>query len=237
MKLAIVIPAYNEEKRIVRTLDNTIAYLEKQDYNSEITVVCDGSRDNTEKVVNGYRSTDKVHVRALSYQPNQGKGYAVRFGMLRSSGDCIMFMDADYAVPMEDVEKGLKLLARGYDIAIGSRSVKGAKVKAYQNFARALSAKVYTLIQNTYLGIRYGDTQCGFKLFTSEAANDLFSRQKLSSVIYDPEILWLAKQRGYKVAEFPVQWSHVEDSQIVYDSLEKSLFVFKELFRIRSLHR
>lgn len=237
MKLAIVIPAYNEEKRIVRTLDNTIAYLDRQDYQSEINVVCDGSTDNTEEVVNNYRSTDKVRVQAFSYTPNQGKGYAVRFGMLHSSGDCIMFMDADYAVPIEDIENGLPLLAQGFNIAIGSRSVNGSQVTAYQNPIRALSAKIYTLIQNVYLGMWYGDTQCGFKLFTSEAANDLFSRQKLTSVIFDPEILWLARQNNYKIAEFPVNWSHVGDSQIVYDSLEKSLFVFKELFRIKGLHQ
>jgi dolichyl-phosphate beta-glucosyltransferase len=92
------------------------------------------------------------------------------------------------------------------------------------------------LIQNCYLGVRYKDTQCGFKIFTKHSAHELFGMQRLDSVIFDPEILWLAKQRGFKVAEFPVTWSHVGDSRIVYDNIRKSLFIFQELLKIRILH-
>jgi hypothetical protein len=146
-------------------------------------------------------------------------------------------MDADYAVPISDVEKGLKLIQSGYDVAMGSRAVKGAQVQAHQNFFREMSAEFYTFIQTLYLGIRYPDTQCGFKLFTRSSAQLLFGLQKLNSVIFDPEILWLAKRNHVKVAEFPVAWRHVENSRIQYDSLKKSLFVFQELFRIRKLHQ
>ena len=156
---------------------------------------------------------------------------------MKGCGSLLMFMDADYSVPMADVEKGRKLIADGYDIAIGSRSIVNSRVIRHQNFLREISAKLYTFIQNRYLGIRYKDTQCGFKLFKNKVATALFEKQKLDSVIFDPEILWLAKQQQFKVGEFPVWWSHVENSRIQYDSLKKSLFVFQELFRIKRLHK
>ena len=236
MKLSVIIPAYNEEDRIVTTLECTRAYLEQQDYQSEVVVVSDGSADRTGSVVNSFGSGKKVSFHLLEYYPNRGKGYAVRYGMVRARGKVIMFMDADYSVPMEEVEKGFHLLDDGFDIAMGSRAISGSVVSSHQNPFRELSAKIYTFIQNRYLGLAYKDTQCGFKLFTDRAARDLFAMQKLDSVIFDPEILWLAKKHRYKVAEFPVKWSHVADSRIKYDSLKKSLFVFQELFRIKQLH-
>jgi len=237
MKLSIIIPAYNEADRIVGTLTRTLAYLERQDYPSEVVVVSDGSTDETRKVAGSFRAKDKVVITALEYHPNRGKGYAVRYGMLRGSGDVIMFMDADYSVPIEAVENGLALIREGFDVAIASRALSGSVVTRHQNFLRELSARLYTAIQNFHLGIRYPDTQCGFKIFTAAAARNLFAQQKLDSVIFDPEILWLAKQNGFKVAQFPVVWRHAENSRIQYDSLKKSLFVFQELFRIKKLHR
>jgi len=236
IRLSIIIPAYNEEDRIVTTLDKTTAYLARRAYRSEILVVSDGSNDHTGQVVNGYASDHKVTLRFLEYFPNRGKGYAVRYGMCKGTGEIIMFMDADYSVPIEAVEKGLALLESGADAAIASRALPESNVTHHQNLFREISAKLYTFIQNTYLGFNYPDTQCGFKLFTRKAAHDLFARQKLDSVIFDPEILWLAKRQGYTVAQFPVDWTHMEDSRIQYDSLAKSLFVFQELFRIKSLH-
>ena len=156
--------------------------------------------------------------------------------MLKGGGELILFMDADYSVPIDAVERGIYLLKTGYDIAIASRAVDGSEVDHHQNMLREISAKIYTFIQNHHLGIRYQDTQCGFKIFTRRAAQVLFGRQRLDSVIFDPEILWLAKQEGFKVAEFPVKWSHVEDSRIQYDSFKKSMFVFQELFKIKKLH-
>ena len=236
IRLSIIIPAYNEQDRIVTTLDKTTAYLARQPYRSEILVISDGSSDDTGTVVNGYPSGDRVSIRFREYFPNRGKGYAVRYGMCKGAGDVVMFMDADYSVPIEAVAQGLAQLENGYDAAIASRALPESNVVHHQNIFRELSAKLYTFIQNTYLGFNYPDTQCGFKLFTRKAAHDLFARQRLDSVIFDPEILWLAKRHGYTVAQFPVDWTHMEDSRIQYDSLRKSLFVFQELFRIKSLH-
>ena len=237
MKLSIIIPAYNEQDRIIRTLECTLSYLRRQDFACEVIVVSDGSTDETRAVAEKFKGDGKIALRSLEYHPNRGKGYAVRYGMLRGNGYFLLFMDADYSVPIEEVEKAMQLLEAGYDIAIASRTLKGSQVVRHQNFFRELSARVYTFIQNVHLGIKYGDTQCGFKMFARPAARILFEKQRLDSVIFDPEILWLAKQEGYKVAEFPVEWHHVEDSRIQYDSLKKSLFVFQELFRIKKLHR
>lgn len=237
IELSIIIPAYNEEDRIVTTLTKTLAYLSAQPYASEVLVVSDGSTDTTGDVVRGFGTAANVALNFLEYSPNRGKGYAVRYGMVRGEGERLLFMDADYSVEINEVEKGVACLDSGADIAMASRALTGSTVTQHQNFVRELSAKLYTFIQNQYLGIRYNDTQCGFKLFTRAAARDLFSRQRLDSVIFDPEILWLAKKRGYTVAEFPVAWHHMEDSRIQYDSLRKSLFIFQELFRIKGLHR
>ena len=236
MKLSIIIPAYNEEDRIVRTLESTRLYLNQQDYSSEVIVISDGSSDGTKSVAERFASGEKVKLKALEYHPNRGKGYAVRYGMLKGRGEFVLFMDADYSVPIEEVEKGIGLIEAGHDIAIASRAIDGSEVSQHQNFFREVSARIYTFIQNAHLGIDYRDTQCGFKIFTRTAARILFEKQKLSSVIFDPEILWLAKQEGFSVAEFPVKWTHVEDSRIQYDSLKKSVFVFQELFRIKKLH-
>ena len=237
MKLSIIIPAYNEEDRIIHTLNTSLAFLNQQNFNSEIIVVSDGSTDNTRSVVKGFDAGGKVALRVIEYHPNRGKGYAVRTGMLAGNGEMILFMDADYAVPIEEITKGIYLIESGFDVAMGSRALSGSVVADHQNLFRELSAKLYTLIQMAYLGIFYKDTQCGFKIFAKPVAQRLFSLQKLHSVIFDPEILWLAKKAGFRVAEFPVSWRHVGNSRIQYDSLRKSLFVFQELFRIRKLHR
>ncbi|MBW1776626.1 MAG: glycosyltransferase family 2 protein [Deltaproteobacteria bacterium] len=236
IELSVVIPAYNEADRIVTTLQKTLDYLENRPFQGEVIVVSDGSTDDTVSVVQALGRGRGIDLRAIEYHPNRGKGYAVRTGMLEGKGAVLMFMDADYSVPIQEMEKGLACLRNGYDVAMGSRALSGSRVVAHQNFARELSAKIYTMIQSFYLGIPYRDTQCGFKLFTRRAARVLFDRQKLSSVIFDPEILWLAKMLGFQTVEFPVCWRHIGDSRIQYDSVKKSLFVFQELFRIKQLH-
>lgn len=237
IELSIIIPAYNEEDRIVPTLKHTLAYLETRPYKSQVIVVSDGSSDGTIAVAGNIPADKKVRLDALEYHPNRGKGYAVQYGMLKGLGKICMFMDADYAVPIEYCEQGMALIASGHDIAIASRAMDGSDITLNQNLARHISAKIYTFIQNHYLHMDFPDTQCGFKLFTRSAAKNLFSRQKLNSVIFDPEILWLAQKANYAIAQFPVQWTHIEGSRIQYDNLKKSLFVFQELLRIKGLHK
>lgn len=237
IKLSIIIPAYNEEDRILPALSHTVDYLAAQPYTSEVIVVSDGSRDNTATVATEFPTRPRVNLKALEYHPNRGKGYAVKYGMVRARGQIVMFMDADYAVPITYCEQGMALINQGYDVAIGSRALDDSKVKMRQNLPRELSAKIYTFIQNCYLGLHFPDTQCGFKLFKHQAAHALFRQQQLNSVIFDPEILWLARKASYRIAQFPVEWTHIENSRIQYDSFKKSLFVFQELLRIRRLHK
>ena len=123
MKLSIIIPAYNEEDRIIHTLDASLAFLNQQNFHSEIIVVSDGSTDHTRSVVEGFDSGNKVDLRVIEYHPNRGKGYAVRTGMLAGNGEMILFMDADYAVPIEEITKGMDLIESGFDVAMGSRAV------------------------------------------------------------------------------------------------------------------
>jgi dolichyl-phosphate beta-glucosyltransferase len=238
IKLSIIIPAYNEAQRIMTTLERTRQYLGLQAYESEILVISDGSNDETQAVVEQrFPSTAKTSIKSLEYHPNRGKGYAVRYGMLKGQGDLIMFMDADYSVPIEELEKGIAKIDQGYDIAIASRAAKDSVICAHQNFFRELAAKVYTWLQDCYLGLGIKDTQCGFKLFTKKAAHELFAKQQLDSVIFDPEILWLARKSGFRIAEFPINWQHVADSRITYKTIDQFLFVFKELFKIKQKHK
>lgn len=237
MKLSVVIPAYNEEDRIPHTLRETLGWLTRQGMEAEVLVVSDGSRDGTRSVVENFFVPEGLRLRCLEYFPNRGKGHAVRYGMLRASGDRILFMDADYSVPADFIHTAMHLMDAGSDIAMASRALPGASITRHQQPLRELSGKLYTLVQNFYLGLDYPDTQCGFKMFSRKACQDLFSRQKLRSVIFDPEILYLARRLGYRVAQFPVTWTHQEDSRIQYDTFAKSLSVFRELFRIRRLHR
>jgi glycosyltransferase involved in cell wall biosynthesis len=235
--LSIVIPAYNEEDRIVTTLKEAFQYLAQQSYTSEIWVVSDGSIDKTTDVVKTLTPPENVEIFTAEYKPNRGKGYAVRYGMLKARGAYVLFMDADYAVPLEYVDYAFKEIEKGADVAIGTRRHPEAKVENTQNFLRQISSKAFNLIQAAYLGLDFKDTQCGFKMFRHDALEPIFSKQKLNSIVFDPEILWLAKKQHFKIVEFPVAWEHNEDSRIQYNSLRKSLFIFQELFKIRTLHK
>ncbi|TWI74389.1 glycosyltransferase involved in cell wall biosynthesis [Desulfobotulus alkaliphilus] len=237
MSFSIVIPAYNEEDRIQKTLHETAAWLEKNAMDAEILVVSDGSRDGTRQVVETFKGPASLTIRCLEYFPNRGKGYAVRYGMLRAMGERILFMDADYSVPASFIPRAMEEMDRGADIAMASRAIPGADISRHQKPLREMAGKFYTLIQNFYLGMDYPDTQCGFKIFSRKASQNLFSRQQLHSVIFDPEILYLARRLNYRVAQFPVTWTHQENSRIKYDTLGKTLAVFRELFKIRGLHK
>lgn len=233
--LSIVIPAYNEAGRIVKALVPTIAYLRGQAYAGEILVVSDGSRDGTRQTVESYQVT-YPDLRVLEYHPNRGKGYAVKTGMLAAQGERVLFMDADYAVPIHFVEEAFRVLDAGYDVAIGSRGATGAHMTKRQAPLRELASRFYTAVQNRWIKVDFVDTQCGFKMYTRAAAQLLFHQQMLDSVIFDGELLFLAQRAGLKVGEFGVEWEHQPDSRITYN-LRKSLRIFTELFKVRWLHR
>jgi dolichyl-phosphate beta-glucosyltransferase len=234
-ELSVVIPAFNEEGRIGKSLAPTIDYLNQHHPNSEIIVVSDGSKDHTVDVARHYQSTF-TNVSIIEYSPNKGKGFAVKTGVLAARGKYILFMDADYAVPITFVDNAMVLIKQGADIAIGSRLVEGGCKTERQSRLREMASALFSTLQAKWLGFEFADTQCGFKMYRHDVAHRLFSKQKLTSVLFDGEILFLAGRYGLRVVEFPVDWQHDADTRIAYD-LAKSIHVFSELIKIRWLHR
>ncbi len=210
--LTVVVPAYNEAKRIGTSLERIRAYLSRKDYPWEILVVDDGSSDETNAIV--ARVLADCNGKVLRYAPNRGKGHAVRYGMLRASGRLVLFSDADLATPIEELDTLQKAIENGADVAIGSRDVPGARLERRQSLIRELGGKLFNRCVQLFAvpGIR--DTQCGFKLFTSEAAANIFSLCTIDNFSFDVEVLYLARRLGYRIAEVPVTWRHQEGSKV-----------------------
>ena len=232
--LSIVVPAYNEEARIGNSLKRMLAYFDAQPYPYEILVVSDGSDDKTEEIVQ-YIAAQRAQVKLLTYADNRGKGYAVRFGMLRANGERILFSDADLATPIEEVEKLLAKLNEGYDIAIGSRDVVGSELIKRQSFLREFGGKSFNKIVQLLAVPGIHDTQCGFKLFTRPSAQAIFRCAQVDHFAFDVEALYLAMRVfGYRIAEVPVRWQHVEGSKVRF--ARDAVRMAKTVFRIRLTH-
>lgn len=232
--LSIVIPAYNEENRIVRTLEETIQYLLRQDYESEIIVVSDGSKDGTRLRVAEFTARFP-RLRCLEYHPNRGKGYAVKTGVLEAVGDYVLFMDADYAVPIEYVERLLQQMARA-DVVIGSRTLHESVLRQRQPFLREFAARVFGRLQQAWLGLPFRDTQCGFKLFRREIAIKLFTTLTFDCSYFDAELLHIAWKSGVKIREIPVSWSHDGETRLPIGP-RRTLELLAKLWRIRAQRR
>jgi len=231
--LSVIIPAYNEKERIGKTLAQVVSFLEDQSYESEIIVVDDGSQDKT-VVLAGEKLAQFPH-QIIRNPVNQGKGMAVKQGILAGHGKFLLFTDADLSTPIEEVKRFLPFLEEGYDIVIGSRALPQSNVALPQHILRQTMGKVFNRLARlfTFDGIR--DSQCGFKCFKREAAYDLFRRQRLAGFSFDAEILYLAQQRGLKILELPVTWRNSPQSRvhIIHDSFH----MFVDLLKIRWLHR
>lgn len=225
--LSIVIPAYNEEKRLPATLDRVIAWLGTRNLQfSETIVVDDGSSDRTAAVIEKY-----AQVRLIRNPGNRGKGYAVRNGMLSARGEWILYTDADLSTPIEEADK-LYCAARAKQavIAIGSRAVDRSLVEVHQSIFREYSGRCFNLVMRLLTGLPFEDTQCGFKLFEASAASAVFSRQLLDGFSFDVEDLFIAKECGLKAIEVPVRWANVEGSKV---QLAQGLRSFGDLLTIR----
>jgi dolichyl-phosphate beta-glucosyltransferase len=230
VEITIVIPAYNEQVRIGLTLVRTLEYLQARHPRFELLVVDDGSRDGTIQVVEEIAARDP-RVRTLRQPQNRGKGAAVRRGVLEARGRHILFMDADLATPVEELDTLFVWTNRGYEVVIGSRGLPDSDIRERQPRARELMGRVFNLLVRSVLLGGFKDTQCGFKLFERSAARDLFSRQKLDGFAFDVEVLLLAKERGYRIAEVPVVWYHAPNSKVapVVDSTR----MLGDLLRLR----
>jgi glycosyltransferase involved in cell wall biosynthesis len=225
--LSVVIPAYNEEARLGATLARVTAWLRARGGAWEVIVADDGSRDATREIAAA------AGVRVLTL-PHAGKGAAVRAGMLAATGARVLFSDADLATPIEELDKLDAELDRGADIAIASRALSGARIATRQHPLREAMGRTFNLIVRALMLGGIKDTQCGFKLFTRAAAQDLFGRATIDGFAFDVEILWLARGR-YAVAEVPVTWRHVEESKVSPGTDAMRMFV--DVVRLRARHR
>ena len=231
--LSIIIPAYNEEKRIRHTLAFLLAYLQAQNLSSEIIIVDDGSRDQTAQVVQS-EIAGVDNARLIGYQPNRGKGYAIRQGVLAARGENILFTDADLSTPVSEIEPALAQLRAGFDIVIGSRAVAGSAISRYQPLYRRLGAKVFNILRDGIVGVdisRFKDTQCGFKAFRGTVARKLFGLMDVNGFMFDVELLCLALKLGYRIYELPVHWTDVAGSKV--RMVSDTLRMFRDLAHIR----
>lgn len=227
LSLSVIIPAYNEENRIGKTLKKIIGYLERKKYDYEIILVDDGSKDKTIGVV---KSLKNKKVRILKNKHNLGKGGSVKNGMLAAKKDYLLFSDADLSTPIEELEKFEKLKEK-HDILIGSRALKESDIKIKQPFYRILMGKVFNFIVNIVVIWGIKDTQCGFKLFRKEAAKKIFSKQTFNGFSFDVELLFIAKKYGYSIKEIPVMWINSTESKV--NALKDSIMMFIDLLKIR----
>ncbi len=230
-RLSLVIPAYNEAERIGGTLERMLAYFDGQDYEVEFLVVDDGSSDSTQDVVRKAAGA-RLNVRILHYDGNRGKGFAVRYGMVRAEGDYVLFSDADESTPIREVEKLYESVRRGHDIAIGSRDVADSKLTRHQSRIREAGGKLFNRFVQMLAVPGIHDTQCGFKLFTRTAARNIFSRCQVDNFSFDVEALYIGRLLGYSVQEVGVEWHHCEGSKVDY--LRDSVRMIATLFRIRA---
>ncbi len=228
--ISIVIPAYNEEKRIEGTLRGVCAYLDDTEKDYEIVVVDDGSTDSTSRIVE-VLSGENPRVRTVRYEKNKGKGHALRMGVIETKGDIVLVMDADLSTPMEELGKLLPNLSRGFDIAFGSRALALSDIIKKQPWWRRGMGKMFNAIVRVLVigGIR--DTQCGFKLFAGDVARNLFGEAVIDRFAYDVEILARARKKGYGMIEVPIRWINSPESKV--DPLKDSLRMLVDLVRIR----
>lgn len=232
--LSVIIPCYNEEARIGPTLEKAIAFLAQQPYLSEIRVIDDGSTDQTFAVCQSFQTKfPRLTIQKVS--PNHGKGYAVKTGMMEAQGDYCLFTDADGSTPIEEVTKLLKVIEeKKADIVIGSRSIRGARVQQAQPWYRMMMGKTFNKFVRMMVLPGFIDTQCGFKLFSREAAHSTFSRQTLWGFSFDVEILYIARLMGYNIVEYPINWFNSPQSKV--NPVKDSLRMLKELRQIRKNH-
>jgi dolichyl-phosphate beta-glucosyltransferase len=227
--LSIVIPAYNEARRLPETLALLRRWLGSTTLRTEIVVVDDGSTDGTAEAARG-RGGEGISL--LRHEPNRGKGYAVRRGMLAATGGRRLMTDADLSTPIEELPRLMRELDHGAEVAIGSRAVAGARIEIHQPAYREAMGRIFNRLVRFLLLPGLQDTQCGFKLFTARAAQEVFGACRLDGFSFDVEALFVARRRGLGIAEVPVVWRNDEASRV---SLGGGGLAFADLLRIRLL--
>jgi dolichyl-phosphate beta-glucosyltransferase len=226
----IVIPAYNEGARIERALVEVLRTLDEKQWDAEVIVVNDGSRDNTAEIVRSFVAADR-RVRLLENDRNRGKGYSVRNGLLHGAGKIVMFTDADLSAPMEEAERLFTAIREGADVAIGSRWLERSRQTIHQPLYRQFFGRCFNMMTRMVMRLPFADTQCGFKAFRRDAAQTIFQLQRIERWGFDAEILFIALRRGYRIREVPVTWGHDERSRISY--LRDGIRMLEDLAYVR----
>lgn len=227
---SIVIPAFNEHARIQNALEQVTACIRAKDWQAEVLVVDDGSLDDTVAIVTKFAQTHP-EVRLLRNPNNRGKGYSVRHGMLAAAGEIVMFTDADLSAPIEEAELLFAAIREGADIAIGSRWLDRGRQTAHQPLYRRFFGRCFNAVTRLLMNLPFADTQCGFKAFRRSTAQTIFQLQRIERWGFDPELLFIALERGYTVREVAVTWGHDERSRMSY--LRDGLQMLRELVYIR----
>lgn len=237
--LSIVIPAYNEEKRIGRSLDAVLRFLEMQNYSADVIVVDDGSSDATAHVVSEripeYRAAGH-ELRVLTNKPNRGKGYSVQRGLTEANGEIVLFSDADFSSPITEASKLIDPISEGHaDVTLGSRALDRKLIGVHQPRMREFGGIVFNFCMRTITGLKFKDTQCGFKAFRRESARPVFALQRVERFGFDAEVLYIAKKQGNRLLEVPVVWNHCEGGELQskMNYLRDSINMFADLIRIR----
>ena len=232
--LSLVIPAYDEEKRIGRTIERFLEFFAVKSFSVEILVVDDGSSDRTVEVVESF-STGKIPLEVISYEKNRGKGYAIKTGMLAARGEYVLFTDADMSTPIEMLDRFEPYMKEELDVIIGTRKTAGAYVGRHQPFYRENMGKVFTWLSNRLLGLDTSDFTCGFKCFHRRTIEPVFGSQQISGWGYDTEIIFIARHKGFRIQEVPVSWFNDEATRV---KLWKNVFTcLLELSQIHNNNR
>jgi len=232
-ELSIVIPAYNEEKRLGRALARIRDYFGAHSAGPEgieIIVVDDGSTDGTARIAEGW-ARDMANLRVVSNRENRGKGYSVRRGMLEARGRIALFTDADLSSPIEESEKLLGAIRAGSDVAIGSRAIDRSLIAVHQSRFREVAGMIFNGFVRLFTGLPFHDTQCGFKAFVRERCRIIFQQQRIERFGFDPEILFLARRHGLRAVEVPVRWAHDPATRV--HVFRDSVSMFCDLIYIR----
>ena len=226
--LSIVVPAYNEERRLPQTLRRIVNFVQAQEYEGEVIVVDDGSTDGTVRVVEEVAS--QAPFVTLIRNEHRGKGYSVKTGALTAKGEYVFLCDADLSMPIDEVSKFLPPAVEPYDVAIGSREIEGAR-RYDEPYYRHLMGRVYNALVRLLAVRGFQDTQAGFKCLTRDAVHEVFPYQTMEGFGFDVEVLFIAQKRGYRIVEVPINWYYMANSRV--NPIGDSVRMFREILQVR----
>lgn len=229
MYLSVIIPAYNEEKRIAKTLLAVDSFLRQQNYESEILVISDGSKDRTADLARSLQAQAK-NFRVIDEKVNHGKGWAVKRGMLEAKGEIRLFMDADNSTTIDQITNFLPYFKDGYEVVIGSRRAVGAVIAVKQPWIRDFLGGIFRFIVHLFIPLGVTDSQAGFKAFRQQAAEAIFKKQTIFRWAFDVEVLAIARKLGFKIKEVPIHWVNDTESHVKISGMIKMLW---EVFKVR----